>query len=397
MLQEMGLDTLSAAVTGRQTSLFDDAFDEVRSQIADRVHGRNILFTGGGGFIASQLRNVILQFEPKSIVLVDNSENMLAEAVRQLRSTSQFGLRTKVEPRLVDITSPLINRLWADLDPIHECFQFAAAKHVRSEREPVSLLRMLQVNLNGTVRFSESLKNANPEAELFVVSTDKAADPSSLMGASKRLMEMAILGTYPDATTTRFANVAFSTGSLLESWLMRLRAGQPLAVPSDTLRYFVSPLEAGQICAIAAVAPSGSVVVPDEESTGMVDLEAALTSVLAAKGLTPLFVAEEDAISFRPRTSTEVAVVRSARDTAGEKREEKFVAQEEARSDWLPRVGTVAPVQDASAALAVAEWVAAKTDGSIGAVAVADIAAVVSDNLAEFRHVSAANRLDDRI
>jgi len=393
----MGLDTLSAAVTGRQASLFEDAFTQVSSTIADRVHGRNIMFTGGGGFIASQLRSVLLGFEPKSIVLVDSSENMLAESVRQLRSTSSVGLRTKVEPRLVDITSPLVDRLWADLDPIDECFQFAAAKHVRSERDPVSLLRMLQVNLNGTMRFSDSLKNANPEAGIFVVSTDKAADPSSLMGASKRLMEMAVLGTYPDATTTRFANVAFSAGSLLESWLMRIRAGQPLAVPSDTLRYFVSPVEAGQICAIAAVAAAGSVVVPDEESTGMIDLEAALTSVLETKGLTPVFVAESDAIDFQPSTDFEVAVVRSARDTAGEKREEKFVAHEEVRHDWLPRVGTVRPTQDPTSALEVAEWVTATIDDPKRDVTVADISAVVSSNLPEFRHVSTTNRLDDRI
>ena len=107
------------------------------------------------------------------------------------------------------------------------------------------------------------------------------------MGASKRLMEMAILGRYPKATTTRFANVAFSNGSLLESWVRRLREGQPLAVPEDTWRYFVSPHEAGQVCAIASVAAPGSIVVPDEAETGMVELEVALVRVLDRLGLTP--------------------------------------------------------------------------------------------------------------
>ena len=159
---------------------------------------------------------------------------------------------------------------------------FAAAKHVRTERDPVSVLQMLNVNINGTLRSVEAVMSGNPEARVFVVSTDKAADPASLMGASKRLMEMVILGSYPQATTTRFANVAFSSGSLLESWLLRLARRQVLPVPADTRRFFVSPQESGQLCAIASAAPPGGVVVPEPGLIGSVDL---LDALLAGSGL----------------------------------------------------------------------------------------------------------------
>ena len=397
MARQVSLDDLAAVVTGRSESLFDIAMDKVADELAERVTGKNLLFTGGAGFIATQTLKVLLQFDPRSIVVVDSSENMLAEFVREFRSTGAIAGSTRVEPRLVDITSPLVDRIWGDVCPIDAAYQFAAAKHVRSERDPVSLLRMIQVNLNGTARLTRSLVNENPDADLFVVSTDKAADPSSLMGASKRLMEMAILGRYPKATTTRFANVAFSNGSLLESWVRRLREGQPLAVPEDTWRYFVSPHEAGQVCAIASVAAPGSIVVPDEAETGMVELEVALVRVLDRLGLTPIFVSEAEALDSERYSDNEVPVVRSLRDTAGEKREEKFVAAQETRHDWLPNIGIVSASQDADAADAMAQWVDEQINDSSRSLTVADISSAVSEFLPEFRHIASEKRLDDRL
>lgn len=390
------MQDLAAVVTGRSTSLFDEAFDEVTAQLRENVAGKNLLFTGGAGFIGTQTLKVLLQFEPRSVVIADSSENMLAELVREVRSSGALTGATRIEPRLVDITGPLVDRLWEGLDPIDSTYQFAAAKHVRSERDPVSLLRMIQVNLNGTMRLTRSLVESSPNAKIFVVSTDKAADPSSLMGASKRLMEMAILGQYPVATTTRFANVAFSNGSLLESWVMRLREGQPLAVPADTWRYFVSPQEAGQVCAIASAAPAGSIVVPDEAETGNVELESALMAVLAHLGLDPVFVPEEEALDAARYGETEVPIVRSLRDTAGEKREEKFVATNDVRTDWLPNVGVVTTSHDAEAAEAMAAWVDVQINGD-KALTVADISDAVAEHVPEFRHISSAKRLDDRL
>lgn len=396
MVKQISIQDLAAVVTGRTTPLFDEAFAAVRSELQERVTGKNLLLTGGAGFIGTETLKVLLSFEPRSVVVADSSENMLAELVRELRSSGALTAATRIEPRLIDITSPLVDRLWDGLDPIDSAYQFAAAKHVRSERDPVSLLRMIQVNLNGTLRLTKSLADSNPEAKIFVVSTDKAADPSSLMGASKRLMEMAILGRYPNATTTRFANVAFSNGSLLESWVLRLREGQPLAVPEDTWRYFVSPTEAGQVCSIASAAPAGSIVVPDEAETGNVELESALVAVLGHLGLTPVFVTEEEALAVHSYEGGEVPVVRSLRDTAGEKREEKFVANDDVREEWLPNVGRVSATHDADAAEAMADWVDAQINGS-GGLSIADISGAVAEFVPEFRHIYSEKRLDDRL
>ncbi len=397
MANPVSLDDLATAVTGRTTSLFEEAFEAVRTQLAERVTGKNLIFTGGAGFIATQTLKILLPFEPRVVTVVDSSENALAELVRDLRSTGQLRASTRIEPRLVDITSPLVDRLWNDLDPIDAAFEFAAAKHVRTERDPVSLLRMLQVNLNGTAQFTHSLVEANPDAEIFVVSTDKAADPSSLMGASKRLMELAILGTYPRATSTRFANVAFSSGSLLESWVIRMRQNQPLAVPRDTWRFFVSPREAGQICAIASVAGPGSISVPDEEATGLVELEAALERVLDASGMQPVRVSEAEALDGATFASDHVPVVVSQRDTAGEKRAEKFVAGGEERREWLPQVGLIATNNDPEPANQMREWVAGRITSATPELTVELIADAVRQALPGFCHITSDKRLDDRL
>lgn len=396
MSQQRSTQELASVLTGRPESLFAEAMAEVDNSISESVAGRNILLTGGAGFIGAQTLRVLLAYQPRSVTVVDTSENGLAELVRDLRSDGLLDTTIRIEPRLVDITSPLVDRIWDDLDSIDFAYQFAAAKHVRSERDPVSLLRMLQVNLNGTVNFTRSLIEANPDCGVFVVSTDKAADPSSLMGASKRLMEMAILGTYANATSTRFANVAFSSGSLLESWLLRLRSGQPLAVPRDTWRYFVTPREAGQICAISSVASPGSVVIPDEDLTGMVELETALIRVLGEFGRTPVFLSESEALTAQVGPA-ETVVVRSERDTAGEKREEKFLANGEQRQDWLSNVRTIITDNDPSAALQVAAWIDHAVQNPAPRRTVDDISRTVAEYLPEFSHIRSDRRLDDRL
>lgn len=391
------LDALACVVTQRSTSIFAAAMQERQDALRQAFSGASVMLTGGAGFIATQTLKQILPFEPETVIVVDSDENRMAELIRTLRSGGLVPIGTRIEPRLVDITTPLVARLMDDFDRIDICLQFAAAKHVRTERDVVSLLRMLQVNLLGTVDFTDALMQRFGDCSLFVVSTDKAADPSSFMGASKRLMEMAVLGTHPQGTTTRFANVAFSNGSLPESWILRLRQGQPLAVPADTWRYFVTPVEAGQLCALAATAPRGSVVVPDEDVTGLVQLSDALERVLATEGRHARFVDDEADLSRPTEDESGYPVVVSARDTAGEKHSEKFVGDLERRSPWLPNLGQVSATHDAAAALRFADWVRQIVIDPQTPTSLQDISDRLARALPEFAHISSSKRLDDRI
>jgi len=391
------VDRLAAAVTGRSESLFRDALARQWEALEQRIAGRTVLVTGAGGFIATQTLRVLLSLQPANLVLVDMDENRLAELIRTLRTEHLVPAGTRVEPRLVDITTPLFDRLLDAVPEVDTCLQFAAAKHVRTERDEVSLLRMLHVNINGTLRVTRAMQERNPSAGMFVVSTDKAADPSSFMGASKRLMEIGVLGIDPAATTTRFANVAFSTGSLLESWLIRLRLGQPLAVPADTWRYFVSPQEAGQLCAIAATAPAGGIVVPDEDATGLSELRQALSRVLAQAGLEPLLLSDEAELRDVAVSPDAYPVLVTARDTSGEKQAEKFVGAAERRSPWLPALGVVSASGDTAAAMEFAEWVDDVVGDPLRPVTMQEVAARMHAAVPEFGHVAGDKRLDDRV
>lgn len=391
------VDRMAAAVTGREQSIFQDALVQQWPALRERISGRTVLVTGAGGFIATATLRVLLSLQPATLVLVDIDENRLAELIRTLRTEHLVPAGTRVEPRLVDITTALFDRLLDSVPGVDTCLQFAAAKHVRTERDAVSLLRMMHVNVNGTLRVTRAVRDRAPAANVFVVSTDKAADPSSFMGASKRLMEMGALGINPSATTTRFANVAFSTGSLLESWLIRLRQGQPLAVPADTWRFFVSPQEAGQLCAIAATAPAGGIVVPDEAATGISELSAALHRVLAEVGVEPVLVTDEAQLHGAEVSADAYPVLVTPRDTSGEKQAEKFVGATERRAPWLPALGVLHSVTDADAALDFAGWVDSVVADPTRPVTIEDIAARMHAAVPEFRHQSSDKRLDDRV
>ena len=178
--------------------------------------------------------------------------------------------------------------------------------------------------------------------------------------------------------------------------MIRLRQGQPLAVPADTWRYFVSPQEAGQLCAIAAIAPAGTITVPDEEAAGLVELETALSRVLALRGLLPITVRAEQATATVHQQGTYPVVVTS-RDTAGEKREEIFVALAEHREPWLPRIGLVRAEFDSVRALELGDWVQSRIRDASIPTTINDVSEAVGKAVPEFHHIASALRLDDRI
>ncbi|WP_024287620.1 polysaccharide biosynthesis protein [Cellulomonas sp. KRMCY2] len=375
--------------------MFEPALSAMSERIFRTYHRSRILITGGAGFIGGQTLRLLLALEPAKVVVADTWENGLAELVRDLRSEGAIREGTIFEPRLVDVTGPLMDRVVRDDGPFDVVLAFAAAKHVRTERDAVSALQMLNVNINGTHRALRAAVESNPDCRLFMVSTDKAADPSSLMGASKRVMEEFVMGELPTVTTTRFANVAFSSGSLLESWLIRLGQGHVLPVPADTTRYFVRALEAGQLCVLASVAPPGSIVVPSDGAVDAVELTVALERTLTSMGLPWRQVEPADAAGHIRDTSC-VRVLVTARDTAGEKAAESFVGSAEQRLAWLPAVDTIVPKPPTSGCAEVARWVdlACKAVPGPG---VDEIIGRMRAAIPEFSHVTSDRRLDDRI
>ncbi len=390
------LAALSAVITDRDRSVFSSAMAAVDDRFAELFGGATVLVTGGGGFIGGQAIRVVLRHRPKRLVVADVNENALAELVRDLRVEGSIPAETRFEPRLLDITGPLV-RPMADLDgPFDVAMAFAAAKHVRSERDPISALHMVNVNINGTRRVADAVMSQNPECKLFVVSTDKAADPSSMMGASKRIMEMQVLGAHPAATTTRFANVAFSTGSLLESWLIRLERGQLLSVPSDTRRFFVSPAESGELCALATAAPPGSIAIPAKGAVTSLDLLDALRRLIDFRGERLVVVESlEEAAAAHRAPGLRVALM-TPRDTAGEKAVEIFVGRDEQATGWLTGVDVVRSTSDLEATGEFCGWV----EESLAAGSVPSLDAI-ADRLAKalptFKHVRSELGLDDRV
>lgn len=394
----LNIERAAAAVTGREVSLFADAMAEWESALEQRYGGARILVTGGAGFIASQTIRTILPLRPERLVVADSNENGLAELVRDVRTRAAVPCGTALLPRLVDVTSPLLRRMIAEEGPFDVVLAFAAAKHVRSQRDPVSALHMLNVNVNGTMATVDAVAEGNPAASIFVVSTDKAADPASMMGASKRLMELVVFDRHPGATTARFANVAFSAGSLLESWLIRLGRSQIIPVPSNTERYFVTPLESGQLCTLAAAAPSGAIVVPDPAAIAPTELEVALERLLGSQGLRPGRYLGDQPEKAVP-TGNEYPVLVTPRDTPGEKQTEVFLGSGERLEPWITNVSLVRSSAEASAeARQFGTWIVeCVSDTAPARPSLGEIEANIAQILPNMRHVGGTGGLDDRI
>lgn len=329
-------ELLGSVVTGRQSSLFADDMSARHAELVHAVSGRRILVVGGAGSIGSATIRELAKLKPAALHVVDHNENGLAELVRGLRSGREALAVADLRTLPLDFRSPLMHRFMAGEAVYDLVLNFAAIKHVRSEKDVPSLLQMLDTNVIGAALLLERLAQQGFAGRYFCVSTDKAANPVSLMGATKRLMEHvtfaghALYGLQGSASSARFANVAFSNGSLLESFLRRLALGQPLAVPGDTRRFFVTLEEAGQICLLAAVcAPDRHLLIPRlDPASDLQLLETVAERVLAAHGLAPDWYDSEDAAraaAAAPAAGSSYPVLRSTLDTAGEKEYEEFV------------------------------------------------------------------------
>ena len=332
-------DFISSAVTGRRSSLFGDDLAAHESQLRAGIEGKSVLVIGGAGTIGSSFIRALLPFHPARLVVVDISENGLTELTRDLRSTAGQYVPADFLTYPISFGDAVFVRMLRAEGPFDIVAHFAAHKHVRSEKDRYSIEAMLENNVLSTARLLDLLLESPPE-HFFCVSTDKAANPANVMGASKKLMEEAVLAYAAElpATTARFANVAFSNGSLPAGFLERLAKHQPLSAPSDVLRYFVSPEESGQLCLLACITGEpGDIFFPRLEQPQMLTFSSIADALLQRLGYEAVQCASEDearalAASLGPE-DTRWPVYYFTSDTSGEKGFEEFYTNTET-VDW---------------------------------------------------------------
>ncbi len=262
-------DPLLTKILGRSHSLFMEDVETHLKEIIASVQGKRILILGASGAIGSTFTRQLLTFcSPATLHLVDLSENGLVEVVRDLRA-SAITVCDDFQTFCIDIRAREFGEFIDAMHTYDYILNFAAMKHVRSERDPFTLSRMIDTNVFSVLSLLSYLKESGKGRRFFSVSSDKSVRSANLMGGTKALMEKVMWAFAQDipATSARFANVAFSSGSLLDGFNHRMLKRQPLSAPSDTRRYFISHEEAGHLCLLAAfLGQSRDVLVPRFES-----------------------------------------------------------------------------------------------------------------------------------
>ncbi len=245
---------IADSVTFRPQSMFMEDIEANKETLIREIKDKKVCVIGGAGSIGSSFIKAVLRFEPKSVVVVDLNENGLAELVRDVRSTEGLFVPNEFRCYTLNFADPIFERIFREEKGFDIVANFSAHKHVRSEKDKYSVQALIENNDIKAKKLMDLL-TVYPPNHFFCVSTDKAANPVNIMGASKRIMEDLVMAynKYFKVTTARFANVAFSNGSLPDGWIHRLQKKQPLAAPSDVKRYFVSPEESGQICMLACI------------------------------------------------------------------------------------------------------------------------------------------------
>ena len=322
-------------VTKRPVSMFLPDVRDNSEKLNQRIEGKTILVIGGAGSIGSSFIKAILPFKPGALVVVDYNENALAELTRDLRSTKGMYVPEDYITYPMDFASPVFEKMFRYRGGFDIVGNFSAHKHVRSEKDIYSVEALLQNNVLHAKLLLDLLTEYPPE-EYFCVSTDKAANPVNIMGASKRIMEDVIF-SYSDkfpVKTARFANVAFSNGSLPAGFLARISKLQPLSAPSDVRRYFVSPEESGQICLLSCIlGENRAIFFPKLEEAQMMTFDGIARELLKVHGYEVMECdSDSDAIDKADNLKhggTRYPVHFSISDTSGEKPFEEFVTDEE--------------------------------------------------------------------
>jgi FlaA1/EpsC-like NDP-sugar epimerase len=319
---------------GRQELLFSKDISKYSNELLSIVSKSKFLVIGGAGSIGQAVVKEIFKRNPKKLHVVDISENNLAELVRDIRSSIGY-IKGDFKTFALDIGSIEYDAFIKFDGKYDYVLNLSALKHVRSEEDPFTLMRMIDVNIFNTDKtIRQSIKNGTKK--YFCVSTDKAANPINMMGASKRIMEMFLMrrSLDIDISTARFANVAFSDGSLLHGFNQRIEKRQPIAAPNDIRRYFVTPQESGELCLMSCLfGENRDIFFPKlNEALHLMSFADITDNYLKDKGLEPYLCNTEDEARELIKTLPEQGkwpCLFTKSDTTGEKDFEEFYTDKE--------------------------------------------------------------------
>ncbi len=320
---------ISQHITQRSESFFSQDLKENEAELSEKIKGKSVLVIGGAGTIGSSFIKAILPFRPGKLTVVDYSENGLTELTRDLRSSYNEFIPKNYITYPFDFGSKIFEKLFLSSSfDIVACF--AAHKHVRSEKDHLAIEAMIRNNVYNTKKLLDLAVAKKPD-HFFSVSTDKAANPVNVMGASKKVMEKVLMAYTNELkiSTARFANVAFSNGSLLYGFNNRIAKRQPLSSPSDVKRYFVSPIESGQLCMLACLlGKSKDIFFPKLDTNQMMTFSTIAEQYLFEIGLQPDYCDSEYEARMKARnwkiSNKKYPVYFFKTDTSGEKSFEEF-------------------------------------------------------------------------
>ncbi len=391
---------LSSRVQNIKTNPFILDLNNQRDFLYSQIKNKKILVIGGAGTIGSNYIKQILKYKPSIITVVDTNENGLTELTRDLRSSNLLDYKPKYITYPVNLLSSTFDKIF-NSDNWDVVSNFAAHKHVRSEKDEISIEALIKNNVFGAIKLL-NLCDLNSPKHFFSVSTDKAANPVNIMGASKSLMEKLILSKRNNfrVSTTRFANVAFSNGSLLDGFINRLNKKQPLSCPSDIKRFFVTPEQSGQICLLATfLGESGNIFFPKLDfHKDQIYFKDITLDFLKAKRLNPIYMnSEKEAKKYDIENNSETyPIYFFETNTSGEKKYEEFYTENEdyniTKYDSLGFIN--APEEKISFSEVKEDFEAVFNKQDLVKL---DIVNVISKYVPDFIHIETGKHLDQRM
>lgn len=391
------------SLIGRDEALFDADIAAREYELSDLVRSSRYLVIGGAGSIGQAVTREIFKRQPKTLHVVDISENNMVELVRDIRSTLGY-IDGDFQTFAIDCGTPEFDALMCASDGYDYVLNLSALKHVRSEKDPFTLMRLIEVNILNTISTLAAAKAAGA-LKYFCVSTDKATNPVNMMGASKAIMEQFLMRDSRElpVSTARFANVAFSDGSLLHGFNQRYNKRQPIAAPKDVRRYFVTPQESGELCLMSCLlGENRNIFFPKlSEKLHLITFADIAVRYLAEKGFEPHFCETED--EARAAVRREIPRGRwpcyfFQSDTTGEKDFEEFYTDQEDLD--MERFQSIGIIRNTG------EFEAEKLDYFVSAIAAlqesrswarADLVSLFHKMLDNFEHKETGRYLDGKM
>ena len=332
---------------GRNKKLFENDMKAYEDRLSSIVSKSKFLVLGGAGSIGQAVSKEIFKRKPLKLHIVDISENNMVELVRDIRSSYGY-IEGDFKTFALDIGSNEYDAFFEADGKYDYVLNLSALKHVRSEKDPFTLMRMIYVNIFNTDKtIAQSIQKG--VKKYFCVSTDKAANPVNMMGGSKRIMEMFVnrRSKHIDVSMARFANVAFSDGSLLHGFNKRIEKKQPIVAPNDIRRYFVIPEESGELCLMSCIfGKNRDIFFPKlNENLNLIKFSDIAILYLKEQGLKPVFCdTEEQARNYfkENKTNQNWPCLFTKSDTSGEKDfEEFFTENEELDMNTFDKLGVI--------------------------------------------------------